>query len=185
MLAGLVSFGAGIAFLVTADLGLPPWDVLHQGLDERLPLSYGTIVIVVSVVVLAIVLALREPIGIGTVLNIVVIGLVIDGILALLDTPGSLAARILLMLSGPALIAVGSGLYLNVHLGPGPRDGLMTALARRGWRIWVGRALVEGSVFVAGVLLGGTVGVGTVYFLVTIGPMVHVAMRRLYVPPDP
>lgn len=184
LLLGCVFFGVGIAFLVLADLGLPPWDVLHQGLDEKLPLSYGVVTIVVSAIVLLAVIALREPIGMGTVINVVVIGFVIDGVFAIMDTPDSLALRILLMLSGPALIAVGSGLYLGTRLGPGPRDGLMTALHRRGVPIWLGRTCIEGTVFVVGIVLGGTIGAGTVWYLVSIGPMVQLALRRLAMGPD-
>lgn len=184
LLLGCLFFGVGIAFLVLADLGLPPWDVLHQGLDQKLPLSYGVVTIVVSAVVLLVVLALREPIGWGTVINVVVIGFVIDGVFAVMDTPGSLGPRVLLMLAGPVLIAIGSGLYLGTRLGPGPRDGLMTALHRRGVAIWLGRSVIEGTVFVVGILLGGTIGVGTVWYLVSIGPLVQLAMRRLAMRPD-
>ncbi|MEZ5100781.1 MAG: hypothetical protein R3C15_13480 [Thermoleophilia bacterium] len=184
LLLGCLFFGVGIAFLVLADLGLPPWDVLHQGLDEKLPLSYGVVTIVVSAVVLLVVIALREPIGWGTVINVVVIGFVIDGVFAVVDTPGSLGLRVLLMLAGTVLIAIGSGLYLGTRLGPGPRDGLMTALHRRGVAIWLGRSVIEGTVFVVGIVLGGTIGIGTVWYLVSIGPLVQLAMRRLALGPD-
>ena len=182
MVVGLVLFGVGLAFLVAGDFGLPPWDVLHQGIAEKSPLSIGVASIGVSVAVAIVVLAFREPLTLGTVLNIVVIGLTLDGVLVLLETPSSLGLRVLLTLAGPPLVALGSGLYLGVCLGPGPRDGLMTALVRRGVPAWAARWGVEATVFVAGVALGGTIGFGTIWFLVSIGPLVAVALRFLEIP---
>ncbi|MFQ5425548.1 MAG: YitT family protein [Gaiellales bacterium] len=182
-LLGNVIFGTGIAFLVAADLGLPPWDVLHQGLSRHLGLPIGITSIIVSFAVLAIVVSLREPIALGTLINIVVVGLTIDGVLALLQTPSSLTLRVPLMLSGPALVALGTGFYLGSRLGPGPRDGLMTALARRRVPIALGRWTIEATAFVIGVVLGGTIGIGTIWFLVAIGPLVALALRVLELPP--
>lgn len=182
LLVGLWLFGTGIAIIVMGDFGVPPWDVLHQGLERQTPLSIGTAIVVVGAVLVTVLLVLREPIGIGTAANVVVIGLAVDTTLWLFDDPESTLGRVALTFVGPAVIAVGSGLYLGVHLGPGPRDGLMTALGRRGVTIWKARFGVEATALVAGVVLGGTVGWGTVWFLVSIGPFVQVALARLALP---
>jgi uncharacterized membrane protein YczE len=122
---------------------------------------------------------LRERIGLGTVLNAVVIGLVVDATLAVLEQPGSLALRAACMAAGPVVIALGSGLYLGGGLGPGPRDGLMTGIARRGHSIWKVRTGIELTVLAAGVALGGSIGVGTLWFALGIGPLVHVVLPHL------
>ncbi len=185
LLLGLVLFGVGIAMSVLGDYGLPSWDVLHQGLSERTPLTIGTAVIAVGAVLLAILVVMREPIGLGTILNVAVIGLVMDATLSLIDPPGHVAARVAYTIGGPLLVAVASGFYLGVRLGPGPRDGLMTAMARRGVTVWKARFAVEASVLAAGVALGGTIGWGTIWFLVCIGPAVQISLRLLSVPWDP
>lgn len=182
LLVGLWVFGVGIALILMGDFGLPPWDVLHQGLEERTSLSIGTAIIVVGAVLVLAMLALREPIGIGTVANVVVIGIAVDTTLRMFDDPTSTATRIAFTVCGPAVIAIGSGLYIGVHLGPGPRDGMMTALGRRGVTIWKARLGVEAGAMVVGVILGGTVGFGTVWFLISIGPLVQIALDRLSLP---
>ncbi|MFO7778094.1 MAG: hypothetical protein R6V28_07070 [Nitriliruptoraceae bacterium] len=179
LLLGLVLCGVGIASMVAADLGLGPWDVLHQGVSRLTGIPIGMVGILVGVVVLGLWFPLRERPGLGTVLNVVVIGVVIDLTLLVLATPAASWARIVLMLLGPVLFAVGSGYYIGAGLGPGPRDGVMTGLARRGIPVGAARALIELSVLVGGWLLGGTVGVGTVVFAFGIGPMVHVLLPRL------
>ncbi|MCB2224428.1 MAG: hypothetical protein KQH83_09700 [Actinobacteria bacterium] len=185
LMLGLVLFGVGIAMHVLGDLGLPSWDVFHQGLAEVTPLTIGTAVIAVGAVILVGLIAAREPIGIGTILNVIVIGLVVDGVLAVVDPPGHMAARIAYTAGGPLVVAVASGFYLGVRLGPGPRDGLMTAMARRGVTVWKARLAVEAAVLAAGALMGGTVGFGTVWFLLIIGPAVQIALRFLSVPWHP
>ncbi len=182
---GLTLFGVGLAMVVLGDYGLPGWDVFHQGLAERTPLTIGTAVIVVGAVLLIVILALREPIGVGTVANVVVIGLALDATLWLVDEPASAPVRVALTLLGPLVVAVGSGLYLGVRLGPGTRDGLMTALERRGVTLWKARLGIEAAALASGAALGGTVGWGTIWFLVVIGPAVQVALRHLSVPPVP
>lgn len=179
---GLYVFGAGIALIVRGDYGLPGWDVFHQGLSKHTPLSIGGAIIAVGAVLLVALILLREPVGLGTVGNVVLIGLSVDFTLWLIDEPSSRVVRAALTLGGPAVIAVGSGIYLGVRLGPGPRDGLMTALGRRGVTIWKARFVVEAGALVAGVALGGTVGWGTIWFLVSIGPMVQIALPHLAVP---
>jgi uncharacterized membrane protein YczE len=181
LLLGLFLFGAGSALQVQANLGLSPWEVLHQGIAARTPLSIGIASIAVSLVVLLLWIPLRQPLGVGTVTNAVVIGLFIDLVIFLVPTPEALAVRWLLLIVGILFVGIGSGFYIGVHLGPGPRDGLMTGIARRGPSIRVARTAVEGSALLAGWLLGGTVGFGTVLFSLTIGPLVQFFLPRLEV----
>jgi uncharacterized membrane protein YczE len=179
LLLGLVLCGLGIAVMVAGDLGLGPWDVLHQGISTRTGIPIGTVNILVGLAVLTLWLPLRERPGLGTILNAVVIGVVIDLTLLVLATPDALAGRLALTLAGPVLFGVGSGFYIGAGLGPGPRDGVMTGLARRGWRVGSVRAGLELTVLLAGWLLGGTVGLGTVVFALGIGPIVHASLHRL------
>ncbi len=182
LVLGLVLFGIGIALIVLGDYGLPGWDVFHQGLSEKTPISIGTAVILVGAVIVVILLLLREPIGLGTIANMLLIGLAMDATLFLIDEPTNTWARVALTLGGPLVVAIGSGFYLGVRLGPGPRDGLMTALARRGITLWKARFTVEAFALTVGYLMGGTVGWGTIWFLVSIGPAVQVALRFLSLP---
>lgn len=179
VLIGLVLFGFGMGLLVVADLGLSPWEALHQGISIHTPLTIGVAGILTGFVVLLAWIPLRQRPGLGTVLNIVVVGLVIDGTLALLETPASFPARLALMLGGIVLAALGSGIYIGMRLGPGPRDGLMTGLATRGLSIRLARFLIEGSVLLVGWLLGGTIGIGTVAFALLIGPLVQFFLHHL------
>ena len=179
LLLGLGLCGLGIALMVAAELGLGPWDVLHQGLSNLTGVPIGTMSIAVGAGVLLLWIPLLERPGIGTVLNVLVIGVVIDLALWVLPTPELLAARIPMMLAGPLLFAIGSGFYLGVGLGSGPRDGVMTGLARRGWPVGIARATIEFTALGLGWVLGGTVGAGTVVFAVTIGPLVHVCLPWL------
>lgn len=179
LLLGLTLCGWGIAVMVAAELGLGPWDVLHQGVSNLTGIPIGTVSIGVGAGVLLLWIPLRERPGLGTLLNVVVIGVVIDLTLLVLSTPSSLTARLMMMLSGPVLFAIGSGFYLGADLGSGPRDGVMTGLARRGWPVGVARATIEVTVLCLGWLLGGTAGLGTLVFAVSIGPLVHVCLPRL------
>ncbi len=179
LLFGLVLCGLGIALMVAADLGLGPWDVLHQGLTARTGIPIGTVGILVGLLVLGLWIPLGERPGLGTLLNVVVIGVVIDVVLLVLRTPDPLWARTAMMLAGPVLFAIGSGYYIGAGLGSGPRDGVMTGLARLGVPVGVARAAVELTVLAVGWLLGGTVGAGTLWFAFGIGPMVHWALPRL------
>ena len=186
LLLGLGVYGVSLALLVRADLGLFPWDVLHQGLMVHVPLSFGAIVILVSVVVLLAWIPLRQWPGIGTVCNAIVIGLVADATLAVLEAPTSLLVRGVLMVSGVVLNAVATAAYIGARLGPGPRDGLMTGLVRRtGASVRLVRTSLELSVLVAGWLLGGTIGIGTLLYAFTIGPLVHVLLPICTVSPRP
>jgi uncharacterized membrane protein YczE len=182
LVTGLILFGIGIAMIVLGDYGLPGWDVFHQGLSEKTPITIGTAVILVGAVIVLALLWLREPIGLGTIANVILIGLAMDATLYLVDDPTNTWTRAALTLTGPVVVAIGSGLYLGVRPGPGPRDGLMTALNRRGVTLWKARFGVEALALIAGYLMGGTVGWGTIWFLVSIGPMVQIALRFLSVP---
>jgi uncharacterized membrane protein YczE len=186
LVAGLVLCGLGVAFMVAADLGLSPWAVLDQGISERTGLPIGTVSILVGAVVLACWVPLRERPGVGTVLNIVLIGLTIDAALLVLETPGSTAGRVAYLAIGVFLWGPGSGWYIGAGLGPGPRDGLMTGLAARGvGSIRVVRTSIELTALTAGWLLGGSVGLGTLVFAATIGPNVQFFLGRLTVPSPP
>ncbi len=173
LLVGLWLFGASVALLVRAELGLDPWDVLHQGISERTGISLGVVVIATSVVVLALWVPLRQRPGIGTVANVVLVGLSVDATLALVPTTNELAWQIGFLVAGILGNGVATGLYIGAGLGPGPRDGLMTGLAARGISIRLARTAIEIAVLGAGWLLGGTVGVGTVAYALAIGPLAH------------
>lgn len=181
LLLGLILCGLGIATMVAAELGLGPWDVLHQGLSRLTGIPIGTVGILVGIVVLAGWIPLRERLGLGTVMNVVLIGITIDLTLLVLDHPGAMWLRVVYLLLGPLLFGIGSGFYIGAGLGPGPRDGLMTGLAKRGLPIHAVRTGLEVSVLILGWLLGGTVGIGTLLFAVTIGPLVHVFLPLLTV----
>lgn len=182
LLLGLALFGIGAGLLVRGNLGLDPWDVLHQGLSRALHIDFGAVVIGVGIVVLLLWIPLRQRVGIGTLANVVVVGLAADATLALVPQPTSYWWRAPLMLAGIAVTGAASGLYIGAGLGPGPRDGLMTGLNRRGvGSIRLVRTGIELSVLAAGWLLGGSVGIGTVLFAVAIGPLVQVFLRLLAV----
>ncbi|MBA3303573.1 MAG: hypothetical protein H0U26_06860, partial [Acidimicrobiia bacterium] len=183
LLLGLVVMGAGIGSMAAADLGLGPWDVLHQGIARHTGLGLGALNILVGLVVLTLWVPLRQRLGVGTVLNTIVVGLAVDATLALLSTPSGLPGRWALMVAGVLGMALGSGLYIGAGLGPGPRDGLMTGLAARGHSIRSVRTAMEGTVLVLGWALGGTVGVGTVVLALTIGPLVQAFLGLLTLPP--
>lgn len=174
LFSGLTIFGFGTGLQVLADVGLSPWDVLHQGISFNTPLSIGVAGIVVGFAVLAAWLPLRQRLGIGTVANVIVIGLMIDLTLAVVPDVTSLAVRWVVMVVGIVLVGLGSGIYIGARLGPGPRDGLMTGLAElTPLSIRLARTMVEGAALIGGWILGGRVGLGTVVFAVTIGPLVQ------------
>ena len=174
LLAGLALYGWSMAMMVKAGLGLDPWDVLHQGLTRYLPLSFGQVTMVVGALVLLAWIPLRQWPGVGTVANVVVIGLVADAGLAVLPTPGSLATQVAMMTTAVVLNGLAGAAYIGTHLGPGPRDGLMTGLAARtGRSLRLIRVAIELTVLVVGFVLGGSVGAGTVLYALTIGPIVQ------------
>ena len=181
---GLCLYGVSMALLVRARLGVMPWDVLHQGLAPHLGWSLGTVTIVVGAVVLLGWIPLRQKPGLGTISNVVVIGLAVDAALSVLPHVDPLAARVPLALLGIGLNAVATAAYIGVHLGPGPRDGLMTGLVRRtGGSVRLVRTGIEVAVVALGFALGGTFGVATVAYALFIGPLVQPLLSRLSVTP--
>jgi uncharacterized membrane protein YczE len=174
---GLAVYGVSLAMMIRATLGNAPWDVLHQGMALHLPISIGTAVVVMSLVVLLLWIPLRELPGLGTVANAFVVGVAVDVTLAFLGAPDTLWARGSLMAVGVLLNAWATALYIGSQFGPGPRDGLMTGLHRRtGVSIRLVRTALEVAVVVGGWLLGGVVGVGTVLYALAIGPLVQVLL---------
>ena len=181
---GLLGFGSGIGLMGVSELGVGPWDVLHQGLSELTGIPFGTVGILVGLPILAAWIPLRQRVGIGTVANTIVVGLVIDAVMWAIPDVEHLAGRWALLVAGIVVIGAGSGAYIGAGLGAGPRDGLMTGLVERGWgSVRVVRTGIEVSVLVLGWLLGGTVGIGTVLLAVTIGPLVQLFLGRLTLPP--
>jgi len=178
LVAGLFLFSCGIVFFLASRLGLPPWDVLHQGIAKHTPLSFGAANEVVGVMVLVLAWSLGARIGVGTAANALLIGLFVVLLQPVVATDAiagiALPGRIALLAVGLVLFGVGSALYIGAALGAGPRDSLMLVGARRtGFRLgWV-RALIESTVLLAGFALGGHVGVGTVVFAALIGPAVE------------
>ncbi len=183
LVAGLVLYGISMALLVRSQLGNMPWDVLHQGLARQLHHSIGTVTIAVGVVVLMLWIPLREKPGIGTVCNVVIIGISVDAALAALPAAGSLPVRTLLASAGIILNAVATAAYIGARLGRGPRDGLMTGLVRRtGGSVRLVRTTIEVAVVATGWVLGGTLGVSTVLYALAIGPLVQLLLPRLTAP---
>ena len=179
---GLVLYGITLAMMIRATLGNASWDVLHQGMASHLPISIGTAVIVMSLVVLLFWIPLREMPGFGTIANSFAVGLVADAALRVMTAPDIMWERVLLMVAGVVLNALATALYIGSQFGPGPRDGLMTGLHRRtGLSIRVVRTALEVTVVVAGWLLGGVVGVGTVLYVLAIGPLVQLMLPRFIV----
>ena len=172
LLGGLTLFGIAIALMVRGAIGLAPWDVLHSGLTHWLPLTIGQLIVAVSFVVLVLWIPLGERPGVGTLANALVIGLVTDAALVVLPPVDDLLGRAALMLAGVVLNGLSSAIYIGAQLGRGPRDGLMTGLARRtGWSLRLVRTALEVAVLAAGLALGGVAGVGTVVFALAIGPL--------------
>ncbi len=182
---GLAGFGLSLALMVRARLGLGPWDALHQGIARHLGVQLGWVTIAVSGLVLLAWIPLRQRPGLGTVSNAIIVGLVVNGALDVLPTPGSLAWRAVWLTAGIGLNGLATACYIGAGLGPGPRDGLMTGIAARGHSLRVVRTLIELSVLAIGFALGGTVGVGTVTYALSIGPLTHMLLPRLTVKTAP
>ena len=183
--AGLLLYGASLALMVRAELGLAPWDVLHSGFIRHVPITLGQAVILFSVLVLLLWIPLHEQPGLGTVSNAMVVGLAADATLAVLAAPDQLALRILMMVAGVVLNGLATALYIGAQLGRGPRDGLMTGLARvTGGSLRLVRTGLEVGVVVVGLLLGGALGVGTVLYAVLIGPLAQAMLPACVVELD-
>src|SRR6478735_488819 len=174
---GLFLYGVSLAMMVRGALGLAPWDVLHSGFIRHVPMTLGQAVVLFSFVVLVLWIPLREMPGLGTISNAIVVGISADATLAVLDRPEAMAARLGLMVGGVLLCGLASALYIGAQLGRGPRDGLMTGLARRtGLSLRLVRTGLEVAVVVIGLLLGGVLGVGTVVYALAIGPLTQLML---------
>ncbi len=178
LVAGLAMFGAAIGLMVRSELGLSPWDVLHQGIGRHTGVPIGTISILLGIPIVLLWLPLGERPGLGTLLNVLIVGTSINLVLGLLPVASGTALQVGYELVGIAIYAVATGMYLAADFGAGPRDGLMTGLHHRfGWRIAYVRTAIEGGVLVVGFALGGTVGLGTVLFALSIGTLTELSLR--------
>ncbi|MEO8261153.1 MAG: hypothetical protein ABI566_01175 [Pseudolysinimonas sp.] len=186
LLVGLFFYGIAIALMVRAGIGVSPWDVLTQGLAKQTGLPFGLLTNLIGIAVLLLWIPIRQKPGVGTVLNVLLIGPSAQLGLWLIPQQTVPWIQVLVFAGGLALLAIATGLYIGARLGPGPRDGLMTGLVRRtGWRIWIVRTGLEVTVLTIGWILGGQVGVGTLAFALLIGPMVNVTLPLLSVPVGP
>jgi len=180
LVVGLLLYGFTMALMVQAGLGLDPWDVFHEGLTHHVPLTFGQVVIAVGAIVLLLWIPLRQRPGIGTVLNVILIGLAADAGIALVAAPDELWARVALLVVGVIGNGLAGALYIGARLGAGPRDGLWVALVERtGISVRLVRTGIELSVLATGFLLGGTVGLGTVLYALAIGPLVQFFLERI------
>ncbi|MGY1424539.1 membrane protein YczE [Lysobacter sp. A289] len=177
---GLIAYGVSMVMMLQSDLGLMPWDVLHQGIALQGDWPMGRVTIAVSFATLLMWIPIRQKPGVGTLCNAVVIGLVFDAVNALIGDrllEASIASRTALLIGGIVLNGAATAAYLGAHFGPGPRDGLMTGLVRRtGRSVRLVRTIIEGSVLVSGFLLGGTFGIGTVAYMLVIGPLIQLML---------
>lgn len=182
LVVGLWLYGTTMALLVESGLGLDPWDVFHEGMAHHLPLTFGQVVILVGAVVLLLWVPLRLRPGVGTLLNVLLIGIAVDVTLAWLPTPDDLAVQVTFLVLGVVGNGLAGALYIGADLGTGPRDGLWTGIVRRtGHSVRLVRTGLEVTVLAVGFLLGGTVGVGTVVYALAIGPVVQVFLPRVQV----
>lgn len=184
LLVGLFIYGVALAMMIRGGIGLSPWDVLSVGITNHIPLDYGTVVVATSIVVLLLWIPLKQKPGIGTLLNAFLVGPSANIGLAIIPEMPNWWTGALLFLGGLVLLAIATGVYMTSDFGPGPRDGLMTGLVRvTGWKVWLARTVIEGSVLVIGFFLGGPIGAGTVIFAFGVGPLIgwmlpHIAAWR-------
>ena len=183
--AGLGLYGASASLIILSGLGNDPWDVLHQGLSRQTGIGTGLWVCIAGALVMLLWIPLRQRPGLGTLSNVVVIGLVVELCLALIEPAHEPASRWTLLISGVLLNGMATGLYIGARFGPGPRDGLMTGLAARGLSLRAVRTAIELAVLVCGIALGGTAGIGTVIYALAIGPLAHVFVPAFTVAPAP
>lgn len=175
---GLFLFGLGITFFIRARLGLAPWDVFHTGVSDKTDIAVGTVIIGVGVLLLLLWIPLRQRPGVGTIMNAVEIGLVVNLTKPIIGEPDHIVGRLALMVAGLAIVGLGSAVYIGSGLGAGPRDGLMLGLSERGISVRAARTTIEITVLVTGIALGGPIGLGTVAFALGIGPIVQFLLPR-------
>ena len=180
ILVGLVMFGVGIGALFLADLGVGPWDVLHDALAGLIDRQPGTVIMGLGLLLLGLVAVLHQAIGPATVANVLIIGSTVNVLLAVVEPPSSMAVRMALLGVAPLTVAFGSMLYLGAGLGTGVRDGLMTALVETGLSIRTARTCLEVTVLVGGGALGGSYGVGTLVFALLVGPLLQSFRLRVW-----
>lgn len=181
---GLFLYGVAIAMMVRAGIGVGPWDVLTQGISAHTGLAFGLVTNIVGALVLLLWIPIRQKPGIGTLLNVLLVGPSAQVALGIIPVQHMLLVQVLLFAAGLALLAIATGLYIGAGFGPGPRDGLMTGIHRRyGVRIWVVRTAIELTVLLIGWLLGGNVGLGTIAFALLVSPLVNLTMPLLRVAP--
>jgi uncharacterized membrane protein YczE len=186
LLAGLFAYGIAIALMIRANLGSAPWDVLSQGVARTTGISFGWATVAISAAVLLLWIPLRQKPGPGTVANAILVGFFADFGLLLIPLWDHLAVQVLSFTAGLVLLAAASALYIGAGLGPGPRDGLMTGLhAATGWQVWIVRTGIEAAATLAGWLLGGVVGLGTLVFVLTIGPLIQLFLKWMFVDLNP
>ena len=190
LLLGIFVLAPGIALVIEAHLGVSPYDVLHQGLSDATGLSFGSVVVLLGLCILVLWVPLGQRFGIGTVINTLSVGFIVDGFLDVIPDTDELLWRWPMLLVGIVVSALGMGLYIGAGLGPGPRDGLMTGIAAKGYPLWIVRTVLELTALATGYALGGNVGVGTVLFAFGIGPLGHWFLKRFHlgvgdVDPDP
>jgi len=173
LVIGLALFAVALSFTIEPELGASPWTVFHQGASDRTGLSLGTIVSLTGVLLLGALRWLNEPVGLGTVLNVAVVGPIADVALWVIPDLENMAVRVLMLAAAPVLLGLGSGLYLGTAVGPGPRDGIMTALNHRGIETWKARTTIELTALAVGFLLGGVAGLGTIWMALAVGPCVQ------------
>jgi uncharacterized membrane protein YczE len=183
--AGLALYGASASLIILSELGNDPWDVLHQGLSRQTGIGTGIWVCIAGALVMLLWIPLRQKPGLGTLSNVVVVGLVLELCLVAFEPARDPAARWTLLLSGVLLNGVATGMYIGARFGPGPRDGLMTGLAERGMSLRAVRTGIELTVLAAGVALGGTVGIGTLIYALAISPLAHIFVPAFTTPPTP
>ena len=184
LVAGILVLSAGITFMLQARLGVSAYDVLHQGLSKITGLSFGTVVVALGLLILVAWIPIGQRFGLGTIVNTLSIGFIVDGLLRVVPSPDSLVGRWPMLVAGIVVTAFGMGLYIGAGLGPGPRDGLMTGLAAKGHPLWLVRTVLELAALAGGWALGGDVGIGTVLFAFAIGPLGHWFLARLHLGVD-
>jgi uncharacterized membrane protein YczE len=180
LLVGIVVLGFGIALTLQAELGVSPYDVLHQGLSDVTGLSFGAVVVLLGLLILLRWIPLGQRMGLGTVINTLTVGWITDAGLEIIPVPDEDLLRWLMLLSGIVITSFGMAMYIGAGLGPGPRDGLMTGIAAKGYRLWIVRTVLEVVALSIGWALGGDVGIGTVLFAFAIGPLGHWFLARLH-----
>ena len=174
---GLIVCGLAFAIMLRAAIGLDPWDAFHQGISFLTGVSIGTVVVIVGFAVMFLWIFLKQKLGLGTIMNAITIGIAINVFYAWIPTASNYLIGVVYFVVGILINGIGISMYVGGGLGPGPRDGLMTGLVKRtGKPLWLIRTSIEVVVLGLGWAFGGTIGLGTVLYAFTIGPVVHVML---------